>query len=148
MSQPKIRVIAICLFTRAGKILVLEGHDPIKGQTFYRPLGGGIEFGELAQQTVVRELQEEIGAAVKDVHYLFTLENIFVYRGDPHHEVVFVYDGVFADETIYARTEIVGMEDNGEPLKAVWKQLSEFGAGGAILYPHGLLEKLTVNLTA
>jgi 8-oxo-dGTP pyrophosphatase MutT (NUDIX family) len=148
MSQPKIRVIAICLFARAGKILVLEGHDPIKGQTFYRPLGGGIEFGELAQQTVVRELREEIGATVEDVEYLFTLENIFTYQGKPHHEIVFVYDGVFADETFYARQEIAGFEDNGEPLKAVWKHLSDFGAGGLILYPNGLLEKLTTNLTA
>ena len=36
----------------------------MKGQIFYRPLGGVIEFGERGAETVARELKEEIGADV------------------------------------------------------------------------------------
>ena len=61
----------------AGKILALAGHDPIKNEVFYRPLGGGIEFGEYAAQTIARELQEEIGAEVVDIRYLFSLAGLY-----------------------------------------------------------------------
>ena len=53
-----IRPLAICLFSRGDQILVAEGFDPVKDETFYRPLGGAIEFGERAVQTLARELSE------------------------------------------------------------------------------------------
>src|SRR6266568_4543117 len=52
MTQPRIRPLAICVFSHNGCILAAEGVDPLKdNQVFYRPLGGGIEFGEYAEQT-------------------------------------------------------------------------------------------------
>lgn len=71
-----IRPLAICLFRRGDRILVAEGFDPVKGETFYRPLGGAIEFGERAVQTLIREFREEIGEEVADLRYLTTLENM------------------------------------------------------------------------
>jgi len=41
----QIRPLAIYLFRDGDRILVGEGNDPVKRETFYRPLGGGIEFG-------------------------------------------------------------------------------------------------------
>jgi hypothetical protein len=32
--MPKIRPLAICIFSHNGKILVCEGYDPTKGETF------------------------------------------------------------------------------------------------------------------
>ena len=61
MKKQKIRVIAVSVFQNAGRILVFKGHDPVKGETFYRPLGGAIEFGETSQQALVREIREELG---------------------------------------------------------------------------------------
>ena len=60
----KIRPLAICIFRKNDRILVAEGYDPVKNEHFYRPLGGGIEFGEYSEQTIRRELMEEIGAEV------------------------------------------------------------------------------------
>ena len=62
LDTQRIRTIAICLFSHNGGILVAEGIDAVKGETFYRPLGGGIEFGEYGADTVAREIREEIGA--------------------------------------------------------------------------------------
>ena len=148
MNQSRIRPLAICLFRNKEWILVVEGHDHIKNEYFYRPVGGGIEFGEYSHQTIQRELREEIGAEVKDIRYLFTLENIFVYNGETGHEIVLVYDGEFADPKLYERKSLDGQEDNGLPFVAVWKSLSEFGPGRKILYPNGLWEQLQAGLQA
>lgn len=138
MKKNKIRPLAICVFRKNNKILVAEGYDPVKGQTFYRPLGGAIEFGEQSEDTVRRELMEEIGAEVGELKYLVALENIFVFNGEPGHEIVLVYGG------LYEQAEVKGSEaEVGESFKAVWKNLEEFGEGKSILYPTGLLEMLT-----
>jgi 8-oxo-dGTP pyrophosphatase MutT (NUDIX family) len=142
--QNQIRPLAICIFRNSDRILVGEGYDPVKRETFYRPLGGGIEFGERAEETIRRELREEIGAEVASVQYLFTLENIFTFDGKAGHEIVMVYDGRLVDEAYYAQAMIEGQEFDGfrqAPLKAVWMRIEEFGLG-APLYPDGLLERL------
>jgi len=143
MKKHKIRPLAICVFRRDNRILVAESYDPIKRQTFYRPLGGGIEFGERSEDTVRRELMEEINAEVGELVYLGALENIFVFNGKPGHEIVQVYDGVLIDSRLYDQAVIEGNEaDAGEMFKAVWKSLTEFESGKSILYPTGLLELL------
>jgi len=140
----RIRPLAICVFLYNDRILVAKGYDPVKNQSFYRPLGGGIEFGEHSEETIHRELMEEISAEVRDLIYLGTLENIFVFDGIPGHEIVQVYDGVLKDTGLYKQTVILGHEaDIDESFKAMWKALDEFGEGKSILYPDGLLELLT-----
>ena len=139
----KIRPIAICVFRHKDRILVAEGYDPVKKQTFYRPLGGGIEFGEKSDHTVRRELLEEINAEVGELWYLGALENIFVFNGAPGHEIVLVHDGLLKDSRLYDLRVIKGEETEiGESFQAVWKSLDEFGAEKSILYPTGLLEML------
>jgi 8-oxo-dGTP pyrophosphatase MutT (NUDIX family) len=139
MREEKIRPIAICICRDGDRILVAEGHDSKKGQTFYRPLGGTIEFGERGQDTVRREFREEIGAEVSEVRYLGMLENIFTYEGRGGHEIVLVYDGRLSDRSLYEKDTIQG-DELGTPFKAVWKRLDEFGPGRPPVYPDGLLE--------
>ena len=138
--KKRIRPLAICIFRNNDQILVAEGYDPVKRQTFYRPLGGGIEFGETSEQTIHRELMEEIGVEVLDLKYLGTLENIFVFNGKPGHEIVQVYDGTLKESGLYELAVIVGREaDVEESFQAVWKEISEFVEGKSTLYPVGLL---------
>ena len=142
----QIRPLAICVFRNKDRILVFEGYDPIKGETFYRPLGGGIEFGERAEDTVRRELKEEIQAEVGEVSYLGMLENIFTFNRTRGHEIVMVYDGALTESGLYDQAVIVGKEATGEEIRAMWKRLDEFESGESILYPDGLLELLrTLN---
>jgi len=142
MSQ--IRALAICIFSHNDKILVFEGYDPLKDEIFYRPLGGGIEFGERSEDTVHREMMEEIGVEVTDLVYLGALENIFVFNGEPGHEIVQVYDGNLKVSGLYKQAEIQGNEAGTveEEFIAMWKSLDDFGPGKSPLYPDGLLEML------
>jgi ADP-ribose pyrophosphatase YjhB (NUDIX family) len=140
----QIRPLAICVFRNGDRILVGEGYDPVKQETFYRPLGGGIEFGEHTEETIQREVREEIDAEVASLRYLFTLENIFTFNGELGHEIVLVYNGRLVDAALSAQETIEGQEFDGfrqSLLKAVWMQIKEFGPG-APLYPDGLLEFL------
>jgi len=138
----QIRPLAICVFRNKARILVFEGYDPIKKQSFYRPLGGGIEFGEYGEEAVRREIMEELHTEIKDLSYLGMLENVFVFNGTPGHEIVMVYDGALINSGLYDQSVISVIEANGEEIRAVWKNLDEFGAGKSILYPVGLLEML------
>jgi 8-oxo-dGTP pyrophosphatase MutT (NUDIX family) len=145
MQEHKIRALALGVFRRGDAILVGEGYDPTKDQTFYRPLGGGIEFGEHSLIALHREMREEIGAEIKNARLLGTVENIFVFNGVPGHEIVQIYEAEFVDESFYAQAEIVVNEG---PLigKAVWMSLGDFQNGVMPLYPEGLLGLLTKNL--
>jgi ADP-ribose pyrophosphatase YjhB (NUDIX family) len=140
MPPSHIRPLAICVFRRGDRILVSEAHDPVKGLTFCRPLGGGIEFGETGAQAVEREIREEIGAAVTNLRYLGTLENIFTYLGEPGHEIVLVYDGELVDRSLYERDFLEGVEGE-EPFRAGWRELDSFGPD-LPLFPDGLVALL------
>jgi 8-oxo-dGTP pyrophosphatase MutT (NUDIX family) len=148
MSQ--IRPIAICLFLNNNHILVSEGYDPVKKEYFYRPLGGGIEFGEHSQETICRELTEELNVEVKEgsLKYLGALENIFTFNGNPGHEIVLVYDGTLKDRGLYEQAVLHGEELNGEEIRAVWMSLDEFEAGKSILYPTGLTSMLATRVSS
>jgi 8-oxo-dGTP pyrophosphatase MutT (NUDIX family) len=141
MKKNKIRALAICVFRNGDKILVFEGYDPKKDQTFYRPLGGGIKFGERSDETVYREIKEELGEEITNLRYLGTLENIFVFNGVPGHEIVQVYDGRLVNSRLYEQAEMSGTEADGGQFKALWKRLDEFNPQTP-LYPDGLLEML------
>jgi 8-oxo-dGTP pyrophosphatase MutT (NUDIX family) len=146
MKKQRIRPLAICVFRYHDRILVAEGYDSVKDQYFYRPLGGGIEFGEPSVETISRELMEELKVDVdKDsLRYLGAVENIFTFNGTSGHEIVLIYDGALKESGLYEQGVILGQEANGEDIHAVWKDLDEFRDGKSILYPTGLIEMLTV----
>jgi len=143
-KKKRIRPLAICIFRHHDRVLVAEGYDPVKGEHFFRPLGGGIEFGESSRETICRELMEEINVEVEEdsLRYLGAVENIFTFSGSPGHEIVLIYDGALKETRLYDQAVIQGKEANGEEIRAVWKHIDEFGEGKSILYPTGLLEML------
>ena len=144
MKKNRVRPLAICVFRHNNRILVSEGYDPFRDQHFFRPLGGGIEFGEPSYETVCRELMEEIHVEVdrESLRYLGTVENIFHFNGIPSHEIVLIYDGALRQPGLYEQSMLVGQEANGAEIRAVWKDIDDFGEGKSILYPTGLLEML------
>jgi hypothetical protein len=64
MTQTKPRRVAkpqaLCIFYNAGRILVYEATDSVKNETFYRPLGGMIEFQERGANAAKRELWKNL----------------------------------------------------------------------------------------
>jgi 8-oxo-dGTP pyrophosphatase MutT (NUDIX family) len=141
LANREVRAIAVCVVRDGGRTFVAEGRDSARRLTFYRPLGGTIEFGERGIECAAREVLEESGSEVVDLIYLGTLENIFTYEGRPGHEIVLVYEGRFADERMYGLDELMCKEGDVE-FRAVWKRFDEFDPESAPLYPEGLIQLL------
>jgi 8-oxo-dGTP pyrophosphatase MutT (NUDIX family) len=143
MTKPtKIRIVALCVFEVDNRILVFEGFDSVKGITFYRPLGGGVEPGETSKEAIIREMREETGQDIENARLLGVLEEIFTLEGKPDHQIFFVYDAEFIDKSLYQQTVIPVQEDNDEVINAIWKDLDSFD-DSHLLVPielHSLLE--------
>lgn len=137
----KIRNIAICLIEHQGKIFVGEGLDEVKNEIFYRPLGGGIEFGETAKQTVIREFIEEMQTEIEVGDYLTTFENLFTFNGVPGHQIVLLLSAKFKDQQIYQQNNILCKEE-GTNFIAKWIKVEDFLSGTKILYPSGIVDYL------
>lgn len=129
----EIRPIVLGLAIRDNNLLVSEGFDNIKNQTFYRCLGGGIEFLEKSTDALKREFQEEINIDIVIKDFLGISENIFTYEGKNAHELVFYYNINILDEDY--KEEYVVTDDNGQS-KAVWIDINEFKNKNKILYPQ------------
>ncbi|RDU37166.1 DNA mismatch repair protein MutT [Neobacillus piezotolerans] len=142
MKKGQIRPIAICVFRKEDSILVCEGFDEVKKEYYYRPIGGGIEYGETSSNALKREVLEEIGASITNINFLGTVENIFTFNGDLGHEIVFVYNSEFVEKSFYEKSSFVGYEDNGAAFSLYWKPISDFTKHKLRLVPEGLLPLL------
>jgi ADP-ribose pyrophosphatase YjhB (NUDIX family) len=118
-----------------GALLVSEEANP-SGELFHRPLGGHVEFGEYALDTVHRELQEEIGQALTGVRLAGVLENIFQWGGATQHEIVFIFTAAFADEAAYQIPEQAIADDHGRA-RVIWRMPE---AASPPLYPVGVAD--------
>jgi 8-oxo-dGTP pyrophosphatase MutT (NUDIX family) len=89
------RPLVLGIFRRGRFVLVGEGHDRVKGSSFYRPLGGQIESGESPEQALVREMREELDEEVRVFRALGELDNRFVFEDKPGWEHVHVLEAEF-----------------------------------------------------
>jgi ADP-ribose pyrophosphatase YjhB (NUDIX family) len=140
VDELRIRPIAIALIRRGDDVLAAEFYDPTRDVTFCRPLGGGIEFGESAEDALRREFDEEIGAELTDVRLLGVLESRFHGFDRPGHEIVFVFAAELADASLYDRDPVAPVAD--DDTVAAWHPISRFADGSVPLYPDGALDLL------
>ena len=137
-SRQILKAMAVVRRPRDGALLVSESADPL----FQRPLGGHVEFGEYALDTVRREFREEIGQELTDVRLLGVLENIFGWQGGTEHEVVFIFAAAFASAAAY-EIEEQPILDNPDR-RVLWRPPN---AVSPPLYPAGLTGLIAATLT-
>jgi ADP-ribose pyrophosphatase YjhB (NUDIX family) len=134
-----IKAMAVVRRPRDGALLVSEHVDP-RDPPFQRPLGGHVEFGEYALDTVRREFLEEIGQELAGVRLLGVLENIFGWRGEPQHEVVFIFTAAFASAAAYEVEEQLILDQADRRVR--WRAAD---AVSPPLYPAGLSELIAAG---
>ncbi|MCP3394479.1 NUDIX hydrolase [Bradyrhizobium sp. CCGB12] len=141
--HPHIRVVAIGLHWRDGRLLAAEVRDDAGRIKGVRPLGGEIEFGESWRAALVREFHEELGIGITITGEPLVMENIFVHEGSTGHEMMFIAAVAFPDGAFSDQERVDFREDNGEQIVARWFNLADLDVeGGPSLYPTGLKDVL------
>jgi 8-oxo-dGTP pyrophosphatase MutT (NUDIX family) len=136
-----IRVVALAVIIRPHtcEFLVFRGSDPTRNLEYHRPLGGGVEFGESAFQTIRREVLEEIGIEVVPVRLLTATESLFVAGGQPKHEIGLLVECRFSNPALYETEVFPDLEGNGED--GVWRKAET----PVTLFPEGMPQALRAS---
>ena len=137
---PRIRPIVLCAFEHGGRYLVTESYDRLRDFRFRRFPGGGIEFGERAEEALIREMREELDTGLGEVRRLGILENHFEHEGFRGHEVVFVFSATATNPAVYAAEELILTEEH-ETVRCRWIARSDLN-DGARFVPEGVLDLL------
>jgi ADP-ribose pyrophosphatase YjhB (NUDIX family) len=134
MSTGGIKVKAMAIYVAHGRMLVTPSYDSVKKQPYYRLLGGHVEFGERAEETLRREMLEELAADIEVLERLDVVENVFIYEGRDYHEIVFIHHARFLDDAITRRDDLRNLEADHEEIFR-WLPVGDVIDGDIPLYP-------------
>ena len=133
----EMRPIVLGLAVKNNKLLVSESFDSVKNQTFYRCLGGGIEFLEKSEVALKREFLEEINKNITIKDFLGISESIFTYEEKRAHELILFYSIDLSNEDFQEEYKFI---DNNRSYTAKWVDIKDFKDNKKILYPKEVLK--------
>ena len=136
----QITVKALCLIEHKGRLLLCKGYDRVKKETFFRFVGGTVNFGEKTEEALQREIKEELDSEIENLQFIITIENIFTYEGEAGHEICFLYQGDLSNKDIYHK-EVILIPD-AKDFPAEWVPISDILKGKVKLYPSFNYQKL------
>ena len=82
----KLNIRAACIIKHNNKVLLHKSDD----KDHYCLIGGRVELGENSENTIRREIKEELGKEIDIIGYVSTIENFFKFEGSKYHEYMFV----------------------------------------------------------
>lgn len=90
---------AAILHNKQGEILMVKRKfDPHKGM--WDLPGGFVEFDETMENSVIREIKEEINAEIENLQYVCTTNDLYVYRGVLYHTICSTYTADLVDDNL------------------------------------------------
>lgn len=110
MSEIQVTVLGIV--RRGDEYLFQQLTDP-SAETFYRPIGGDVQFTEASNQALEREFDEELGISISAGPVVGTIENRFTWSDDFAHEITILREASFDDDTLYERSTFEGIDAGG-----------------------------------
>ena len=117
-------------------------HEP-----FWTCPGGRGELGETAEETIKREMQEELETSIEVVRLLWLVENFFEYDGVSYHEIALYFLIRFPTTSKPLTLRTFDGDEAGMRLRFQWFPLDEAALAGLPLLPAFLPSGLT-NLPA
>lgn len=128
MSEPARHMIRLDrkpqLFSfRVAGLLFFRGHilaQRAVGDDYWALPGGRAEIGESSEETIRREIQEELQRQARIERLLWTAENFFAYDGYAAHELAFYYLIGLAEPFPFHESEIVHRVEDGVEVEFRW----------------------------
>ena len=117
----KLNVRSAAIIINNNKVLV---HRNINSD-HYALIGGRVEIGENSENTIRREIKEEMGKEIEITGYISTIENFFEMKGSKYHEIMFIYKAEFKKEEDKQITDTIRNIEGKEYLQYEWLNLSQ-----------------------
>ncbi|HPS41570.1 MAG TPA: NUDIX domain-containing protein [Anaerolineaceae bacterium] len=134
-----IRLKTLAWIEENGELFVVRNHDSVKGDDYYRPIGGSVNFGERTVDALRREVQEELGTTISITGEPLIIENIFTCDGKAGHEIDYLFPAQFDSPEFYERRIFDLVEEGGERFDALWVSIDDCLEGKYRLVPEELL---------
>ncbi len=121
-----------------GRILAM--HDE-RSPYYYLP-GGRVKLGESAEEAVIREIREELGAEVEIIRPLWLNQGFFTedVSGEQFHEICIYFLIDISKTDILTRGKMFTQRDNGQMLSFEWLEFDRLK--DEYFYPIFLKEKI------
>lgn len=113
-------------------------HEP-----FWTLPGGRAEHGETAEQTITREMREELRTDIDVDRLLWVVENFFEYDGSSYHELALYFLIRFRPGSAPLGSETFDGAEADVPLKFRWFPVRREALAALPLFPAFLREGLT-----
>ena len=136
MEFGKIRVVSSAIIEHNGKYFMQRFFDKAADEEFWTPMGGGVNFGELAADAVKREFIEELGIELVVGEQICVLENRYLYNGKRGHEIQYFFRCEFMDKSLYDCDKINYIEPGKEDKYGEWVSPDQ------VMRPEGIREFL------
>lgn len=91
----------------------------------YALIGGRVMIGENSQDTVKREVYEELGKEVEIKEHIATVENFFPMKGKRFHEILFIHMLEFVNEQDKLIEYTLDNIEGKDYLKYIWLDLDK-----------------------
>ena len=121
VGEYKLNVRAAAVIIHNNKILM---HKNVN-KDHYGLIGGRVEIGESSEETVKREIKEELGKEIEIIDYIATIENFFEMEGKKYHEFYFLYKVEFANDEDKKIDYTMHNVEGKEYLRYEWIDLKE-----------------------
>lgn len=115
----KLNIRAAGVIIHNNKILA---HRNLNKEHYCIP-GGRVEIGENSEETVRREIQEELGKQIEITGYVATIENFFEMNESKYHEIYFLHEIEFTNEEDKKINYTMNNEEGKEYLQYEWLDL-------------------------
>lgn len=121
IEEYKLNIRAAVVIIHDNRVLV---HRNMNKDHYALP-GGRVLIGEDSEETVKREMKEEIGKQIEITGYVTTIENFFKMDGKKYHEIVFIYRAEFIDNEDRKLNHILYNIEGKEYLQYEWLDLNK-----------------------
>ena len=124
----KLNIRAACIIKHNNKILLHKSDD----KDHYCLIGGRVELGESSENTIKREIKEEIGWDNITYAFLALSEEFVTDKGYNNHQINIIYKGIYNDEI--KETKFKGLE--GDWINFEWVDVNNIN--NYKIFPEGI----------